>query len=155
MCERYIYQLPLRHPQLGTWPATQVCALTGNQTCDLLVHRPTLNPLSHTSQGRVTYLLRQEYPFSGQLLAMTGYSRVLVSVYFCPIWDPSANQRLLQSLLLHWQSLCQVCPVVFLPCSASFHPPFTDVCTSAVWRLSPSHPIPFSPLLAVTALALQ
>ena len=22
--------LPLMHPQLGTWPATQACALTGN-----------------------------------------------------------------------------------------------------------------------------
>ena len=43
--------LPLVHPQLGTWPATQACALTGNQTGDSLVHRPALNPLSHTSQG--------------------------------------------------------------------------------------------------------
>ena len=30
---------------LGTWPATQACARTGNQTCDLLVRRPELNPL--------------------------------------------------------------------------------------------------------------
>ena len=35
----------------GTWPATQVCALTGNRTNDPLIHRPALNPLSHTSQG--------------------------------------------------------------------------------------------------------
>ena len=33
------------------WPATQACALTGNRICDPLVHRPALNPLSHTSQG--------------------------------------------------------------------------------------------------------
>ena len=38
-------------PLLGTWPATQVCALTGNRTGDPLVHRPVLIPLSHTSQG--------------------------------------------------------------------------------------------------------
>ena len=38
-------------PSLGTWPATQACALTGNRTGDLLVHRPALNPLSDTSQG--------------------------------------------------------------------------------------------------------
>ena len=44
--------LPLPGPQLGTWPATQACAQTGNQTCDPLVHRPALNPLSRTSQGR-------------------------------------------------------------------------------------------------------
>ena len=27
--------LPFTCPLLGTWPATQACALTGNQTCDL------------------------------------------------------------------------------------------------------------------------
>ena len=36
-------------PPLGTWPATQACALIGNRICDPLVHRPALNPLSHTS----------------------------------------------------------------------------------------------------------
>ena len=39
------------HPLLGTWPATQACALPGNQTRDHLVCRLALNPLSHTSQG--------------------------------------------------------------------------------------------------------
>ena len=53
-CERYIDQLPLPHPQVGTWPTTQECALTGNQTNHLLVLRPVLNPLSHTSQGNKT-----------------------------------------------------------------------------------------------------
>ena len=43
--------LPLVCPLLGTWPATQACALTGNQTGDPLVHRLALNPLNHTSQG--------------------------------------------------------------------------------------------------------
>ena len=28
---------------LGTWPATQACALTRNRTSDPLVHRPALN----------------------------------------------------------------------------------------------------------------
>ena len=28
--------LPLTCLQLGTWPATQACALTGNETCDFL-----------------------------------------------------------------------------------------------------------------------
>ena len=36
-------------PLLGTRPATQACALTGNQTRDPLVCRPALNALSHTS----------------------------------------------------------------------------------------------------------
>ena len=43
--------LPLTCPRLGTWPAIQACALTGNQTDDTFVRRPALNPLSHTSQG--------------------------------------------------------------------------------------------------------
>ena len=43
--------VPLARPRLGTWPAIQACALTGNQTSDPLVCRLALNPLSHTSQG--------------------------------------------------------------------------------------------------------
>ena len=31
--------LPFAHLPLGTWPETQACALTGNQTGDPLVHR--------------------------------------------------------------------------------------------------------------------
>ena len=51
MCERNIDWLPLTHAPTGDWPATQACALTGNQTVNPLVHRPVLSPLSHTSQG--------------------------------------------------------------------------------------------------------
>ena len=51
MCERYIDRLPLAHLQLGTWPTTQACALTGSQTSDLSVCRLAHNPLSHTNQG--------------------------------------------------------------------------------------------------------
>ena len=43
--------LPFPCPQLGTWPATQECALTGNRTSNPLVCRPMLNPLSYTSQA--------------------------------------------------------------------------------------------------------
>ena len=43
--------LPLAHPLLGTWPATQACTLNGNWTGNTLICRPELNPLSHTSQG--------------------------------------------------------------------------------------------------------
>ena len=41
----------LTRPPLGAWPTTQACALTGNGTCDPLVHRPVLSPLSYASQG--------------------------------------------------------------------------------------------------------
>ena len=50
MCERYINWLPPARSQLGTWPATQACALTGKGTGDLLVHRPVLR---HTRQGEL------------------------------------------------------------------------------------------------------
>ena len=49
MYEKYLDRLPLTHPQLGTWPATQACDRTGNRTGNHLVHRPELNLLSHTS----------------------------------------------------------------------------------------------------------
>ena len=48
--------LPLVHPPLGTWPATQACALSGNQTGgDPWVLRMALNALSHTSQGSALF----------------------------------------------------------------------------------------------------
>ena len=45
--------LLLECPLRGTWSATQARALT--QTGDPLVHKPALNPLSHTSQA-VSYM---------------------------------------------------------------------------------------------------
>ena len=48
--------LPVMCPLMGTWPATQVCALTGNRTSDPLLHRPALNPLSCTGQAKVFFL---------------------------------------------------------------------------------------------------
>ena len=53
MCDRNIGWLPPACSQLGTWLAMQACALTGNWTSDLLVLRLMLNPLSHTSQGKM------------------------------------------------------------------------------------------------------
>ena len=44
-------RLLLGCPLPGTLPATQACALTRNQTSNPLALRPTLNPLSPTSQG--------------------------------------------------------------------------------------------------------
>ena len=44
---------------MGTRPATQACALTGNQTGELSDRRLALNPLSHTSQGEVLPSLTQ------------------------------------------------------------------------------------------------
>ena len=38
-------------PYLGTWPATQACAVTGNRTHSLLLFGMMLNHVSHASQG--------------------------------------------------------------------------------------------------------
>ena len=50
--------LLLTHPLLETWPATQACALTGNQTGDPSVPRLALNLLSHISQGKFNCFLK-------------------------------------------------------------------------------------------------
>ena len=51
--------LPLAHPLLGSWPTTQVCALTGNRTGNPVVRRPALTPLSHTNQGHFPIILEE------------------------------------------------------------------------------------------------
>ena len=51
-CERNIDWLLLAY-----WPAAQAWALSRNRTCDFLVHRPVLNPLSHSSQGFFFFFL--------------------------------------------------------------------------------------------------
>ena len=52
MCEGNINQLPLTHPQVETWPATQAWALDQELNLQCSVHSLALNPLSHTSQGK-------------------------------------------------------------------------------------------------------
>ena len=47
--------LPLACPKLGTRPTTQACVLTGSRTGNPLVCRPTLNPLSYTSQSSFSF----------------------------------------------------------------------------------------------------
>ena len=56
MRERNIYWLPLKRPQMGTWPATQACALIGNQAGDFSVCGMTHNPLNQTSQDKTMNL---------------------------------------------------------------------------------------------------
>ena len=74
MCKRYINWLPLECPQLGTQPATQACALTGNRTSNLSVHRLALNPLSHTSQGQYHIFLNQMSYYVHSILVYKSYT---------------------------------------------------------------------------------
>ena len=57
-----VWLTPTR-PLLGTWPATQVCALTVYPIRDPLVCRLALNPLSHTSQGSLMNFKYYIHPF--------------------------------------------------------------------------------------------
>ena len=53
--------MPLIWPRLGTWPTTQACALTGNQTGDLLLCRPTtLNQLITAVRAIIHSLTEKE-----------------------------------------------------------------------------------------------
>ena len=95
--------LPLVHPLLGTWPATQAFALTGNQTGDLLVHRPALSPLSHTSQGYFIFFERFIFLFALREKGREGEREgekqpcvrdVLISCLLCaPCWGPGLQPR--------------------------------------------------------------
>ena len=54
---------PSYTPWLGTWPATQACALTRNQTGDLLFCKVTSNQLSHTGQGSLHFSIHEPINF--------------------------------------------------------------------------------------------
>ena len=75
------------HPSQGTWPTTQACALTGNQTGDPLVCRPVLNPQSHSSQGRKYFSLSNSYP---QHLKMQ--TSLFISTFLSG-WDTKLGHR--------------------------------------------------------------
>ena len=55
--ERNSDWLPLSCSQLRTWPVTQACALTGNQTGNLSVCRPVLSPLSTPARAALIFSL--------------------------------------------------------------------------------------------------
>ena len=69
--------LPLTHPLLGIWPATQACALMGNWTGDPLVHRPALNQLSHTSRDIGDSCVLLDQGSDPQLRCMMAMSNLL------------------------------------------------------------------------------
>ena len=77
------------YPLLGVWPTTQAYAPTGNQTSNLFICRPSLNPLSHTSQGThsVLFILLM----ASVAVQITFYFDVVPLVYFftyfpCLMW---------------------------------------------------------------------
>ena len=87
--------LPLACPQLGTWPSTQACAVTGNWTYNSLVHRLALNPLNHISQGYIFYN-------NNKTLSITVHSLLLDSTdnIYLEIFNAHSQIRLFCSFVL-------------------------------------------------------
>ena len=73
--------LPLARPLQGTQPATQACVLTGNGTKDPLICRLELNPLSHTIQGLIMFVLKGKYHLKGKYLS--NFSFFIISSQYC------------------------------------------------------------------------
>ena len=83
--ERNNEWLPLMHPLLGTCPATQICVLTGNRTGDPLVHRLALDPLNHTSQDHLFFvLIFLKYILLIMLLQLSHFPPSLLSALHTP-----------------------------------------------------------------------
>ena len=79
-------QLPSVHPQLGTWPATQACALTWNQTGSLLVHRSACTSLNLTSQGSSSFKMIQHQCLSVHA-SRDFYITILLLVFMLSNWS--------------------------------------------------------------------
>ena len=103
---------------LGTWPAIQACALTGNRTGDLSVHRLALKPLSHTTQG-------------GTKVVMHMAATVMVA---CP-WGDSVQMALKAAPPCPSSSASLQQPLTFVP-----HSPPTPFPTPTPTLLPPAAP---------------
>ena len=102
--------LPLIYPLLGTWPTTQACALTGNRTSDPLLHKPVLNPLSHTSQGyikvfRRKHMLSCRWGGSYEVL-LTTYMPIKIKINFPWIYARHAKINLGLLSQDSWERVC-------------------------------------------------
>ena len=86
--------LPLVHPQLGTWPATQAFAVTGNQTSNPLLCRPPLNPLIwERGEGRererernIDELPLLHAPWSNQQPEYVPWPGIEPTTFWCAEW---------------------------------------------------------------------
>ena len=79
-CERETWLVASRTLPIGGQPATQACALPGNQTSDLSVLRPVLSSLSHSTQGRQ------------RLLHFIQKNTVYCRRYFSILWKPNSGK---------------------------------------------------------------
>ena len=95
------------HPLLGTQPATQACALTGNLTGDPLGRRLAFNPWSHTSLGILSIFLMSKCTSQNKGFHSTCYVSILVD--FINILSFVILNEVLSSILL--------CVYVYIICA--------------------------------------
>ena len=67
--------LPFTCPLLGTWPATQACALTGNRTCDPLVRSPYSVHWATPARAKPILLTTKLYNCSTNMCFVLCYSK--------------------------------------------------------------------------------
>ena len=119
--ETHYDQLPLAWPQPGTWPKTQACALTGNQTSNHWVHRPALNPLSHTSQGKKqkTEILNEPLHTLCHVLSLNNKNRILEKE---PIPPAHVADRETKAQWTFWPCCLGSFHLIAEPCCPKSHP---------------------------------
>ena len=107
----------LHIPQPGTEPAAQACALTSNQTCELLVCGTMPNQLSHISQGEFFFLSHQS--------AVKWIKIVLAAAVSleCPHRAVTVSHGL-YTARFHWLQ-CECCPLEL--CDAAALSSFTHM----------------------------
>ena len=136
--------LPLEHPPLGIWLVTQACALTGNWTCDPLVCRLALNPLSHNSQEifKIFYFFKSYF--------------IVYAITVFLIFPPLALSTQPAPHSLRQSPYYCPCPWVMYICSmATIFPVLTFTfpwlfCNTNLYFIIPSHfsPISLTPFLS-------
>ena len=71
-------------PRSETEPASQVCALSGNQTHSLLVQERILQPPEPPSQGEIDFVLKKRSSY----VSMSSIQNRQSISYFCELLSP-------------------------------------------------------------------
>ena len=112
MCERYIIWLPLAYPQLGTWPATQACAVANWWPFDLQAGIQSTEPHQPGYGGFLTlishYILSSTHIHVTQISLFNSFLEHSLS-FLTSV--PSNSSPVLNSLLLY-NLLFQILPTV-------------------------------------------
>ena len=99
-------------PYLGTLPATQACALTGNGTSDPLVHRPA--SIHWATPGRLTLILNETTIPNVQMKSTAKFIALCLNCFPGNIYMTSSSGNLGSILKFPWLNIgwfYQTCPL--------------------------------------------